>query len=93
MDIKIVVYAKGFNGSKTYSIFNGTSGEPIITNKQLEKISKDFIRMYPDFSKKIYSHFQDFSGDIPSEVSLEYLDGGAKFELIEAISLEFSKIK
>jgi hypothetical protein len=89
-DQKIVIWDNGLtNGSKTYSIFSD-SNQPIITDKELEKISKDFVRMYPDWSKKINKHLQDWS-DLPKEVNLDHLDGGAKFKLIEQISLEFGK--
>jgi predicted nucleic acid-binding protein len=84
----IIIYTKGLNGSKTFSIFNANSNEPIITNKELKEISKNFVRMYPDAAQKIKKHLQDWS-DLPKEVNLNHLDGGDRMGLIEKISSDF----
>lgn len=86
----IIIYSKGLNGSKTYSIFSADSGKPIITNKKKEELSENFVRMYRGAAEKINEHLQNFSG-LPSEVNLNHLDGGDSYELIELISLEFLK--
>lgn len=86
---KLIVFGKGVNGSTSYSIFQDNPRVAIITNKNLEKISAEFVRLYPEVAEKIKRHQNDFSSEIPEELSLR-LEPTAKANFLEEVSKKFA---
>ncbi|MDD3662665.1 MAG: hypothetical protein PHT84_02250 [Candidatus Pacebacteria bacterium] len=84
-DKRLIIFGKGINGSTSYSIFQDNPRVPVITDKDLEKISKEFVRLYPELAKKIKRHQNDFSAEIPEELTLR-LEPTAKASFLEEIS-------
>lgn len=90
---KIIILGKGINGHTSYSIFRGEKAEPVVTNKPLTEISKEFARIYPEISLGLKKHFENFSEEIPKGIEISGLEPRARFDFIESVSIQVQKQK
>lgn len=91
MDVNIIIYDSGLNGSKVFSIFEKIEKTPVITKKEIEKISIEMVRIYPDLCEKIHKANENFSEEFPIEIDLSMLEPGSRSELIEKISKGYAQ--
>lgn len=88
----VIIFSKGLNGSTVFSVYTENNRIPILTEKKLGEISKEFIRLYPDESE-IMSRFyhQSCSGLFPQNVNISKLDPGPRNDLLQEIAAYIKK--
>lgn len=83
---KLIIFGRGINGSTSYSVYEDSPRKRILSDKNLETVCREFVRLYPEVAKKIKRHHDDdFSAGEPEEIVLS-LEPTAKAKFLEEIS-------
>lgn len=91
-DDGIIIYSKGLNGNTVFSVYTENKRIPILTGKNLQEISKEFIRLYPDESKKIGKFYnRSCSGLFPENVNISMLEPSPRNDLLQEIAKKIIK--